>query len=341
MRPGGRVPRFDPISPLLAANHFALSWAVRYDILDGEQDPKPLWNARRVLLAERWQNPDGSWTYHGGSERLRGQEDYAQLATYQQLLTLVSLYRLDRRHPMLQRAAGFLFAHQKPGGDIRGIYGTQYAPNYSADMFRLLIEAGFDGDPHVVRGLEWLLSMRQEDGGWAIPARTAGTMTLIQAMRLSRPLEPDRSKPSSHLITGIVLRAMAAHPLFRHRPEVLRAAQLLGSRFFTADAYLDRKDAGYWTKLAFPFRWNDVVSALDSMALVGIDRDQADVARGLDWLLQDQLASGLWRSGYTKSPDPLADHWVSFAATRVLRRFYGVERLRLPTTAPDRPAIAV
>jgi hypothetical protein len=172
--------------------------------------------------------------------------------------------------------------------------------------------------------VEWLLSIRQDDGGWAVPVRTvrnAGSYTHV--MKLDAPLEPDRARPSSHLITGIALRALAAHPRYRHRPEAKQAARLLAGRFFEADRYVDRRDPGYWTKLAFPFRWTDLASSLEVMSLIGLSPADPDVARGLRWLAAHQRRDGLWRSGYPKTPDRLVHHWVTFAVARVFKRFYG------------------
>lgn len=320
--------RRDPIPPLLAAGEPALTWAVQHDLLDRRVEPGSLWTLPQVERAERSQNADGSWTYHGGTSRIRSREDYAQIATYQQLLLLVSRYRLDKRHPMIERAADNILSHQTPDGDIRGIYGTQYTPNYTGDMLRLLVEAGYDADIRVRQGIDWLLAVRQDDGGWSIPIRTAGDYVYTRAMSLPRPLEPDRGKPSSHLVTGIVLRALAAHPEYRHRPESRRAALWLAGRFFKTDGYVDRRAASYWTKLSFPFRWTDIVSSLDAVGLVGVPSTQPGVARGLRWLVEHQRTSGLWRSGYPNSPDPLLDHWVTFAAARAWKRFTSVPPAR-------------
>jgi Prenyltransferase and squalene oxidase repeat len=311
----------DPVEPLLEARHPALTWNVRHDLLGKPLDPRDLWELPRVRQAARAQNADGSWTYHGGRAAVRDREDYGQLATYQQLLVLVSQYRLDRRHPVVERAAEYVLGLQRPEGDIRGIYGSQFTPNYTADLLRLLIEAGYADDARVVAGMRWLLSMRQDDGGWAVPARTVTGLPLTRTLRLPSPVAPDRSRPSSHLITGIVLRAFAAHPSLRRRTEAREAAAILAGRFFKPDAYPDRRSAAYWSKLAFPFRWTDIVSALDTVALIGLEATQPDVARGLRWVREHQLPNGLWPCGYPNSPDPLAGHWVTFAAARVLRRF--------------------
>jgi hypothetical protein len=123
---------------------------------------------------------------------------------------LVCKYGLDHHHPAVA-AAVFLSTFQTEAGDYRGIYGHQYTPNYSAAITELLIRAGLDHTAQVENTMRWLLSMRQDDGGWAIPARTLG-LSLNVMLTARETFEPDRSRPSSHLITGIVVRALAAHP---------------------------------------------------------------------------------------------------------------------------------
>jgi Squalene-hopene cyclase C-terminal domain len=320
MRPS-LAPRHDALLPLLATGDPALRWNVGHDLLGQALDARELWALPAVVAAVRRQRRDGAWKYPGASRLRRRQEDYEELETYKQVLRLVSVYRLDRRHPAIGGAAGFLLSRRSSEGDIRGIYGAQYSPNYTADVLRLLIEAGYAPDERVHRGMLYLLRSRQEDGGWAIPARTNRGMTLDKALALDTPLAGDRMRPSSHLVTGIVLRAFAAHPRYRSHPAAVAAAKLLASRFFQADRYLDRRSAAHWTKLAFPFRWTDIVSSLDSIALIGVDSSNPHVERGLRWLVEHQRPDGLWSSGYPHSRDPLVDHWVSFAALRVFARF--------------------
>jgi hypothetical protein len=320
--------RRDPLPLLLATGDPALTWAVRHDLLEEERDPRELWNLPAVRRACSRQRPDGGWDYPGRNARIRTNEDYSQLATYLQLRILIAIYRLDRRHSSIGPAAEFLLGRQTSAGDIRGMYGHQYSPNYTADILNLLTLAGLGADPRVTRGLDWLLAMTQDDGGWALPLRTAGAIKggFAAVMKQDRPIEPDRTRPSSHLITGVVLRALALHPQYRRRAATVRAATLLAGRFLAPDRYADRRAASYWTKLTFPFRWTDVVSALDAIAMAGLPAAQPDVMRGLVWLESHQGRNGLWRTGYPKTRDPLVDHWVTFAATRVCKRL-GVWRV--------------
>ncbi len=87
--------------------------------------------------------------------------------------------------------------------------------------------------PCILKGFNWLLSIRQNDGGWALPFRTMG-MTLADAYQNCEVIQPDRSKPFSHLVTGMVLRAFAAHPQYQKSAEAKKAGALLNSHFFYA-----------------------------------------------------------------------------------------------------------
>ena len=311
------------MAPLLKADDPALSWSARHELFGEAGDPMSLWELPPVRSALCRQRADGSWRNPGGREEIRSQRDYDLLASYEALLPLVYQYRLDSRHPAIAAAADFLLGFQSEEGDLRGIYGSQYSPNYTAAILATLIDAGYLSDPRVELGIRWLLSIRQNDGGWTVPWRTrapAEARSYKVAMRLPKPLAPDHSKPFSHLITGIVLRALAAHPAYRTGPEARLGATLLASRFFKPDAYPDRRAAVYWEKLRYPFRWTDIVSALDAITQVGIGREDQQVQAALQWLAQHQRPDGLWRSPYEKARDPHIHHWVSFAIARLFRR---------------------
>lgn len=245
------------------------------------------------------------------------------LATYEALLPLVGKHRLDMRHPALPPAADHLLGYQEEAGDLRGMYGRQYSPNYTAAILAVLLDAGArPDDGRIARACEWLLAIRQDDGGWTIPFRTRdepAARGYNAVSRLAAPLEPDRAKPFSHFVTGVALRALVAHPEYRRRPETLHAARLLASRFFRPDRYADRRGSEYWEKLRYPFRWTDAVSALDAILRAGMPADEPEVAGALAWLAERQRDDGTWRSPYDRAADRRIHEWVSFAIARVLR----------------------
>ena len=309
--------RHDPTGLLLAADDAALRSMSRRELL-GETTPEiSVAELPAVRRAVARQQPDGRWKYPGGNPEIRSRAAYDQLETYRQLGVLVCKFGLDRQHPAVAAAAGFLSSCQTEAGDYRGWYGRQYTPNYSAAITELLIRAGYQGSAQVENAMQWLLAIRQDDGGWAIPTRTLG-LSLNVMLTARETFEPDRSRPSSHLITGIVLRALAAHPRYRHSADTRCAAELLKSRFFHRDVYPDRAAPSNWLIFSYPFWWTDLLSALDSLAQIGFRADDPDIARGVAWFTGNQEPNGLWNTGRNRPKGPHSDLWVGLAICRML-----------------------
>lgn len=314
--------RHDPIPPLLSCGNPAIEYFAKRDLLNHHVGPiSDLWNLEAVerILAKR--QPNGSWKYKNGNYRIRSPQNYDQLETYRVLRVLVEKYGLVKEDPAIERAAEFMFGFQTSDGDLRGIYGNQYSPNYTAGIMELLIKAGYVEDPRIEKGFRWLLSIRQHDGGWAIPLRTINANLSAIAMK-SQTIEPDISKPSSWLATGVVLRAFATHPKYRRAREAIVAGGVLKSRIFKRDAYPDRGTVEYWTRFAFPFWFTDLLSALDSLSKLGFGKGDSDIAAGLGWFAKAQRPSGLWRLKIVNSGgDRDTPLWIDLAICRLIKRF--------------------
>lgn len=314
-----RALRADALSPLLESDNRAIAYFARRDLMarpvGGVESLWELPECKRILARQR---DDGSWRYAGGDAGIRAQVYYDLLETYRIVGVLVEKHGLTRDHPAMERAARFLFSFQTAAGDFRGIYGSQYTPNYSAAITELLIKAGYGSSPRIANSMRWLRAMRQDDGGWAIPLRTRGR--LLDAVALADEIvEPDRSRPSAHLVTGIVVRALAAHDRYRSSPEMKAAGDLLKSRFFKRDTYPDHVSAASWLVFSYPFWWTDLLSAMDSLTKAGFGRDDPDIARGVKWFVDHQEPGGLWQTGHNRPKDPYSDLWVALAVCRMLR----------------------
>jgi len=231
----------------------------------------------------------------------------------------VEEYGFTRAHLAIRKAADFMFAHQTEEGDFRGIYGNQYTPNYSGAVMELLIKAGYGSDRRVERGFRWLLSIRQSDGGWALPLQTVGAR-LDHTTMASETIKPDRGKPSSHLVTGMVLRAFAAHRQYRKVKAAGIAGRFLASSFFKRGEYPARQDKSYWTKFSFPFWFTDLLSSLDSLSLLGFSTDDSRVHSATRWLADRQTKDGLWNLRLLKEASPDLPSWIALAICRVLKR---------------------
>lgn len=314
--------KFSPLPALLSAKGEALRYFCRRDLVGEDAGPlERLWELREVKRTTAAQLPSGAWRYPGGRPQIRSQRDYDQLETFRVLRVLVEKYGMNGETPAISRAAEFLFSCQTDEGDFRGICGNQYVPYYSAAFMELLIKAGFYGDNRIARGFKWLLSTRQFDGGWAFPLRTMGKKLSPDTFRATT-IPPDRSKPFSHLVTGVVLRAFAAHPAYRKSEEARLAGRLLASRFFERDKYPDRSSPSFWTSFSYPFWFTDLLSALDSLSQLGFEQDDPQVTKGLEWFAFRQKRDGGWKLPLRLvEGEKERDLWITLAVSRVFKRF--------------------
>jgi hypothetical protein len=325
--------RYDPIPPLLAAPDEAIPYFTHRDLLGEPAGPvRRLWHLPQAQRILNKQQPDGAWPWTGPDKHPA--VNHRLVETWRWLRFLVDQYGFTRDHPQIATAAEYLFSCQTPDGDFRGILANQYATYYSGAILALLVRAGYIDDPRVEAAFRWLLAMRQDDGGWTIPMLTHKLDREAQ-YRLSSeyapPLELDRAKPFSHNATGMILRAFADHPRYRHSEAALVAAGLLKSRFFQPDVYTSYQAATYWVRFDYPFWWNNLVAALDSLSLIGLSRDDEQIRRALAWLVDHQQPDGLWRVTYaapeaqeSRAAQSRHTHlWVTLAICRVLSRFDG------------------
>jgi Prenyltransferase and squalene oxidase repeat len=331
MNPWRKQFKFDPLPPLLDSGNVAVQYFARRDLLGERVGPvNKLWQLPEAQKILKKQQADGSWPRAG--EHQHPAINYGLIETWRWFRYLIDQYGFTRDHPQAQQAAEFLFSCQTDAGDFRGILANQYATYYSGAITSLLIKAGYADDPRVERSFQWLLAMRQNDGGWTIPMITHKLDRQTQyrlSSEYAEPLDPDRSKPFSHNATGMILRAFAAQPKYRKSKAAKNAAQLLASRFFQPDVYTSYQAASYWVRFEYPFWWNQLVAALDSVSLIGLPLGDEPITRALNWLIDHQQPNGLWRVSYVqprmkeKETAKVRDMqlWISLAICRVFKRF--------------------
>jgi hypothetical protein len=326
--------RYDPIAPLLSSGDDVVVYFTRRDLLSEDAGPiETVWESPALLKLLKRQQPDGSWKGKKAPD-IYPPRHYDLVETWRQFRFLIDQYGMTVAHPSARSAAEFLFSLQMEEGDIRGMLGNQYTMYYTGAILGLLIKAGYENDPRIEKGLTWLLSMRQDDGGWiATPImilKQNDPETTRLCIEYAPPMPLDRTLPSSHNWTGMAIRAFAAHPGYRQRPEIMKAAGILKSRFFQEDCYTSYQSPDYWVRFQFPFWWNDLVSAMDSLSRIGIPAEDSDITGALDWFAANQQPDGLWNTDYRprKAP-PKGDKdrsmrlWVSFAICRILNRYGG------------------
>ena len=325
---------FDPTPILLSSGNEAIVYFTKRDLLEQEVAPiNNMWQLPEVQKILRNQQPDGSWRYTGKKTMSYPKHHYPLLQTWKTFRVLVKQYEFTKKHDATRKAAEFLFSCQTEQGDIRGMLANQYATYYAGAILALLIRAGYEDDPRVEKGFRWLISMRQNDGGWTVPILTHkfDRQTKYKlTSEYAEPVEPDRSKPFSHNSTDMVLRAFAAHRKYRKCKEARKAADLLKSRFFQPDVYTSYKAASYWVR--FLFWWPNLVTSLDSLSLMGYSKDDPDIRKALNWLVENQLSDGLWKITYVENTKEGAymknektrerQLWLALTVARIFKRFY-------------------
>lgn len=317
--------RYDPTPSLATSTNTAIAFFAARDLLgEATKSPKVLWELPIVRGIIKKQQDDGSWIYPGGNKSIRSSENYNQIETFRNVGYLIEMYGFNKSSDVISKAADYLFSFQTDAGDIRGILGRQYSPYYTAAIVELLIKAGYSEDHRIEKAFKWLSHMRQDDGGWAIPLRTRKKNLDIIATN-TRTLEPDRTKPFSHLVTGMVLRAYAAHKTYRNSTEAKIAGELLLSNFFKKDNYPDRSNADYWLRFSYPFWFTDLISAMDTLSKLGFSRNEPQIAEGIQWFVSNQQENGLWKLKALKNQKKFdTDLWLDLSICRVLYRLWEV-----------------
>ncbi len=303
------------IKTLLDTRNESLIVFTKRILLGEEVHPEDLWNLPRVRKILKNQQPNGSWIYPNKKATLRSPTNYNQYQTYKTVAELIEFCGLNKNHDAIKKAAEYLFSFQTKEGEFRGMYGNQYSPNYSASIKEFLIKAGYDGT-RIEKSLNWLLKIRQDDGGWAIPLRTRNRE--LEALNEKQTIEPNTARPFSHLITGIVLRPFSL--IASYRGTVAEAGTLLANRVFTRDKYPDRNGVEYWTKFTFPYHWTDILSTIDTLTLLGIN-DHPKIKEIKRWFDKHKKENGIYDVSVmagAKYKD--VEYWITLHYLKVLKR---------------------
>jgi Prenyltransferase and squalene oxidase repeat len=322
----------DPIPRLLREGSPSVLARIRRDLIDDSEAPglDEVWGYPEVKALVKKIEKDGSFAAKAPEKALGGAEFAAALATVRGLDRLADLgvrvgaietpvkaaaplaeakpgnhakekpetrgKEKDGAAPKapkvpkeLQKSVDFLLASQASDGGIVDL-AVADNPKVKAKLPALhfqgwaisaLCRVGFETDPRVEKGLQFLIERRQDDGGWA----WRGVRT------------DSAARPSSHLITGMVLRAFAASGARRGSREARRAAELLATRFLQPDRYPDRKAPSFWEILTEPRFYTDVLDALDTVTAIGLGKENSGVRTAEAYLRSRQAPDGLWYPG--------------------------------------------
>src|SRR4051812_8315408 len=291
----------DPIPRLLREGSPSVLARVRRDLIDDSEAPtaKEIAEYPEVKAVLKKMEKNGSFAPKATDKALGSPKFAVCLSTLRAIDRLADfglrLEGAEGASSPLHKMAGFLLQSQEPDGGIADLAladtpkgrAKAVALHFQGWAVSALSRTGFEGDPRVEKGFQHLLERRQDDGGWA----WRGVRT------------DSAARPSSHLVTGMVLRAFASSTQRRTSREARRAAELLATRFLQPDRYEDRKAPSYWEILTEPRLYTDVLDALDTITSIGLGKENSGVRTAEAYLRSRQASDGLWYQGPPAKPD--------------------------------------
>jgi hypothetical protein len=299
----------DPIPRLLREGSPSVLARIRRDLIDDSEAPglDEVWAYPEVKSLIKKMLKNGSFEPKAPEKALGGAKFASTLATLRAIDRLADLgVRTEegRAPAELKKSVDHLLASQESDGGIADLALAETAKgrakmvalHFQGWALSALCRLGYENDARVERGLQFLLEHRQDDGGWA----WRGVRT------------DSAARPSSHLVTGMVLRAFASSTARRASREARRAAELLATRFLQPDRYPDRKAPGFWEVLTEPRFYTDVLDALDTVTAIGLGKENSGVRTAEAYLRSRQSTDGLW---YPGPPPTKADGLAAAAAT--------------------------
>jgi hypothetical protein len=293
----------DPIPRLLREGSPSVIARLRRDLIDDSEAPglADVWEYAEVQALAKTIGRSGAVPPSAEEKALGSARFAAALAAVRMIDRLADLaVRAENgaAPAPLERLVGFLLSSQEEDGGIADLTlgempksrAKEVALHFQGWAVAALCRVGFEADPRVEKGFRYLLDRKQDDGGWA----WRGVRT------------DSAARPSSHLITGMVLRAFAAAANLKTSREARRAAELLATRFLQPDRYPDRKEPVHWELLSEPRLYTDVLDALDTVTAIGLGKENSGVRTAEAYLRSRQASDGLWHPGLpANKPDPL------------------------------------
>jgi hypothetical protein len=290
---------------------------VRRDLIDDSEAPAAdeIAGYPEVKALLRKVEKDGSFAPRASDKELGGPKFVKCLATIRSLDRLADYgLRVEGTGAVakqLCKIADFILASQDSDGGIGDLTladtpkgrGKVVAVHYQGWALSALCRAGFEADERVEKGFKFLLALRQDDGGWA----WRGVRTESAA------------RPSSHLITGMVLRSFASSKERHTGREARRAAELLATRFLQPDRYEDRKAPAFWEALVEPRFFTDVLDALDTITSIGLGKENSGVRTAEAYLRARQAKDGLWYPGMPVKGDSAISRTPAKASAKTAR----------------------
>ncbi len=173
----------------------------------------------------------------------------------------------------------------------------------------LLSQYGLSANPFVEKGFRWIIKRQREDGGW---------------LSLSMLPEGESVKAAGSCIwtSVIVLQAFTHHTRLKKSSASNRAAEFVLDSFLKTNTTTLFPQPDAWDHLYLNYSDNGLFRGgtlrfLEALAPLEESHGHRNFKKALDWLLAQQLPSGLFPAFANRSED--GDYWVTYRAIKLLK----------------------
>lgn len=264
------------------------------------------------------QKPNGAWDSFSIS-RVANRDNLQ--------ITSMALQRLgycgfDSSHPIIHKAAEFIFSKQQNDGSwpipgkeqrIDEEIGYQMMPVQTAIPLLGLVMCGYSTDERAERAFEWLMKQRLEDGSWPVGLSAGNYGGIAGYRRLAHSRWGCRSN------TTAVLSCLAYHPKHSKSDKAKRALDLI----LGTDSKL-RNNLGFMIarligleksigQITFMGKF-DIAHVLNLCWRVGANQDDDRISDFINFIKSEQGEFGLWEY----NAHPKATRWLTFDLLRSL-----------------------
>ena len=286
----------------------------------------------------KFQQRDGSWNVVDSL----GLTMANPILNTSQALCRLAYLGLDKKHPVIQKAAEYLFSFQLDNGAWPGVtnasmalwmkettkkstepyfehrhHGKVIAPGLTGFPLRSLAMCGYATDPRAEKAYDYLLSLLSPDGSWPYMISPDGDITYQVVGYRKMP----NSRYGCRTNTSVVLNCFVYHPKRRKSEQAKRALDLLVAR-----ETRERQQLGFEVArmigvepahgfLTYYARF-DVAMILDLCWRIGATKEDPRVADLVKYFQETQGTYGLWEY----EPKPQASRWITFDILRSLSR---------------------
>lgn len=269
------------------------------ELLDRVRQEIQYFKPRQRLLES--QQADGLWNLkkdYKVEEQQKSMQFLMQLQNMMQLLDFGCTKDLSA----IQKGLIAILKNQKSDGKF------PLLQHHQGLALWLLVKYGLAGNPFVEKGFRWVTKRQRADGGWLSPTMLAEG-------------ESVKTTRSDIWTTLVIVQAFSAHSRLRNTEVCHNGAAFLLNVFLEQNHTTLFPEPDAWSHLYIEYSENGLFRGgtlrfLEALAPLPDCHEHPNFKKALNWLIDQQLPSGLWPAIAGRSKE--GDYRVTFRVMALL-----------------------